>query len=341
MPSNSASKINQYFRQTIPMMVKNNVPITPPYYTLWYNYTTGELPKLTQRIDDVIKRLGHCDSYMCDKLLDEFIVNSAEERLVEMQNNIHQVVTSIGTSTATAMSDAQDLNQSLSKDIQIMAQEASQADSPAAHKMVSIARNFMDKTETYRTQLEKQNAEIQALKAKIAETEKQMFKDGLTEINNRRKFNEDLAIYTASADNTCLVMVDIDHFKPFNDEYGHLLGDKVIQSVARTLETSCAQTRDAQAYRFGGEEFAILLPNADIKSAAKFANDVRERISRLNLTNKKTGQSLRPITTSLGVAQFQPGESLETLLERADQHLYAAKNAGRNCVRPVITALAS
>lgn len=337
----SASKINQYFRLTIPMMVKNNVPITPPYYTLWYNYTTGDVPKLNQRMDDIIKRLGHCDSFMCDKLLDEFIVNSAEDKLLAMQNDINKVVKSMGNSTQNAMSDAQDFNQSMSKDIQMMAQEASQSDAPAAHKMVSIAREFMDKTENYRSQLEKQNAEIQALKEKIAETEKQMFKDGLTEINNRRKFNEDLAIYTASAANTCLVMVDIDHFKPFNDEYGHLLGDKVIQSVARTLEMSCAQTQGAQAYRFGGEEFALLLPNADIQTATKFANEVRERISRLNLTNKKTGQSLRPITTSLGVAQFKPGESLDALLERADQHLYAAKNAGRNCVRPILTALAS
>ncbi|CUB05519.1 GGDEF domain-containing protein [Marinomonas fungiae] len=338
----SASKVNQYFRLTVPMMVKNNVPITPPYYTLWYNYTTGDIPKLNQRMDDIIKRLGQCDSLMCDKLLDEFITNAAEDKLLEMQSNINQVVKSMGHSTQNAMSDAEDFNQTLSKDIKIMAQEASQSDAPAAHKIVSIARDFMDKTEHYRSQLEKQNAEIQALKEKIAETEKQMFKDGLTEINNRRKFNEDLAIYTASATDTCLVILDIDHFKPFNDEYGHLLGDKVIQSVARTLELSCAQAQGAQAYRFGGEEFALLLPNADIQTAAKFANEVRVRISRLNLTNKKTGQSLRPITTSLGVAQFKPGETLDALLERADQHLYAAKNAGRNCVRPVIpTALAS
>lgn len=341
MTSNSASKINQYFRQTIPMMVKNNVPITPPYYTLWYNYTTGELPKLTQRIDDILKRLGHCDRYMCDKLLDEFVVHSAEDELIEMKNNINQMVTSMGTSTETAIHDAEDLNQSLSQDIKLLAEEALQTDIPSAHKMVSIARDFMDKTENYRTQLAKQNEEIQVLKAKIADTEKQMFTDSLTEINNRRKFNEDLTLYTASSGDTCLVLLDIDHFKPFNDEYGHLVGDKVIQSVAKTLELSCANTKGAQAYRFGGEEFAVLLPNAGMQRATKFANEIRERIGRLNLTNKKTGQSLRPITTSLGVAQFQPGEPMEALLERADQYLYAAKSAGRNCVRPILKALAS
>jgi len=122
--------------------------------------------------------------------------------------------------------------------------------------------------------------------------------------------------------------------KPFNDEYGHLVGDKVIQTVAKTLEQSCRKNNGAQAYRFGGEEFALLIPNANITVATQFANEVRERISRISLTNKKTGQSIRSITTSLGVAQFRQGEPLEALVERADQCLYEAKSAGRNCVRP-------
>jgi len=334
--SRSASKINQYFRQTIPTMVQNNVPITPPYYTLWFTYTTGDMPELCKRMDEIITQKGQCDRYTCDKLLDEFIVNAAEDRIAEIQNNINQVVKSIGHSTESAMNDAEDLNQSLSKDIQIMADEASQNDTPSAHKMVSIARNFMGKTEAYRSQLEKQNAEIHALKQKIADTEKLMYLDGLTEINNRKKFNEDLSLFTASTEDTCLLLVDIDHFKPFNDEYGHLVGDKVIQTVAKTLEQSCRKNNGAQAYRFGGEEFALLIPNASIAVATQFANEVRERISRISLTNKKTGQSIRSITTSLGVAQFKSGEALDALIERADKCLYEAKNAGRNCVRPVL-----
>ncbi|WP_417507632.1 GGDEF domain-containing protein [Marinomonas gallaica] len=333
MSSRSAAKINQYFRQTIPMMVKNNVPITPPYYTLWYSYTSGDIPELSTRIDDIVQRLGQCDRYMCDVLLEEFVVDAAEDTLAQVQSSINQVVKSLHASTESAMSHADHLNQSMSADIEKLSQEAIQSNTHSAHKLVSIARRFIDKTEDYRTQLEQQNTEIQALKAKVAETEKQLFIDGLTDINNRRKFNDDIALYTVSADKTCLVMVDIDHFKPFNDEYGHLLGDKIIQTVAKTLEQSCVQTPGAQAYRFGGEEFAILLPNANLKVAIQFANDVRERISRLNLKNKKTGQSIRTITTSVGVAQFKPGESLEALLERADQYLYAAKHAGRNCVR--------
>ncbi|MCO4786927.1 GGDEF domain-containing protein [Marinomonas atlantica] len=336
MSSRSAAKVNQYFRQTIPMMVKNNVPITPPYYTLWYSYTSGDIPELSTRIDDIVQRLGQCDRYMCDILLDEFVGHAAEDTLAQVHSNINQVVKSMHASTESAMNHTDHLNQSMSADIERLSQEASLSGTQSAHKMVTIARSFMDKTEDYRTQLELQSAEIQALKAKISETEKQMFIDGLTEINNRRKFNDDIVLYTASAEDTCLMMVDIDHFKPFNDEYGHLVGDKVIQTVAKTLERICMQTSGAQAYRYGGEEFAVLLPNANIQAATQFADNIRERVSRLNLTNKKTGQSIRTITTSVGVAQFKPGESLEALLERADQYLYAAKHAGRNCVRAAI-----
>nr|WP_239090362.1 GGDEF domain-containing protein [Marinomonas ostreistagni] len=197
----------------------------------------------------------------------------------------------------------------------------------------------MSKTEDYRAQLAQQNAEIQALKKRIAETERQVFTDGLTSIFNRKKFNEDLSVYMATSATTCVVLVDIDHFKPFNDQYGHLVGDKVIQTVAQALKKTCETSqKDAQAYRFGGEEFAVLLPNTNIEVATRFADNIRDRVSRLNLTNKKTGEKLRPITTSLGVAQCQPGETIESLLERADQRLYDAKRSGRNCVRPALAS---
>lgn len=339
MTERSINTVNQYFRKTIPLMVDNNIPITPPYYALWYTYVTHKHPKLNLKIDDLMARFGRCARYQCNDLIQEFIVNDTEAKLATMQSNINQVVQSIGDSTEDAMSSAEDLNETLAKDVQMLAAQADKAALPAAHKMVKIARSFMDKTEDYRAQLAKQNEEIQRLKEKIAETERQIFIDSLTNIYNRRKFNEDLGIYTAAPSETCVVLVDIDHFKPFNDEYGHLVGDKVIQTVAQTLERCCSRSANgAQAYRFGGEEFALLLPNAGMQTATKFANEIREHVSRLNMTNKKTGETLRPITTSLGVAQHMQGDSIDSLLERADTHLYDAKNAGRNCVRPALAS---
>lgn len=339
MNEKSVNVVNQNFRKAIPLMVANNVPVTPPYYTLWYTYVTNELPKLSERMDTMLANGTQCNRYVCDSLLDEFMLNVAESQLAELQTSIQNVVTSIGHSTENAMHTAEDLSVSLSHDMQVMAKEADQGNHPVAHKMVRIAQSFMSKTEDYRSQLAKQNAEIQALKEKIAETERQVFTDGLTSIYNRKKFNEDISIYTATNSETCVLLVDIDHFKPFNDQYGHLVGDKVIQTVAQALKLSCEQSqRGAQAYRFGGEEFAVLLPNASIEAATQFADSIRDRVSRLNLTNKKTGEKLRPITTSLGVAQFQAGETIESLLERADKRLYDAKNSGRNCVRPALAS---
>lgn len=334
----SVKVVNQYFRKTIPLMVENNIPITPPYYALWYTYTTEKQPQLNLRIADLKSRYGKISRQQCDELMQEFMSNEAEAKLLEMQANISNMVKTMGDSTENAMSNTDDLNESLSSDIATLASEARLLDVPAAKNLVRSAENFMRKTEAYRSKLEQQNAEIRALKAKIEEAEKQVFVDGLTNVFNRRKFNEDISIYTATKSDTCVVLVDIDHFKPFNDEYGHLVGDKVLQTVAQTIQKCCERTNGAQAYRFGGEEFAVLLPNFGIQNATQFANEIRVRISKLTLTNKKTGESLRSVTTSLGVAQFRPEDTIESFIERADERLYDAKSSGRNCVRPLLAS---
>lgn len=123
-----------------------------------------------------------------------------------------------------------------------------------------------------------------------------------------------------------LLMVDVDHFKRFNDEHGHRTGDQVLRLIGRLL-TDNIKGRDMAA-RYGGEEFAVLLAGADLHAGASVAQQLCERLSAQRLIKRGTGDDLGRITISVGVAQHRAGDSGAALVERADQALYQAKRAG-------------
>ena len=126
-------------------------------------------------------------------------------------------------------------------------------------------------------------------------------------------------------------MLDIDLFKRVNDEHGHIVGDRVLRFVAETLKRSIKGS-DYVA-RYGGEEFALILPNTDIKGGSAVAEQVQVNVAKTKLTIKKGGAPIENVTISGGLSTLQADDTSESLLQRADKHLYEAKNAGRNMVR--------
>lgn len=162
--------------------------------------------------------------------------------------------------------------------------------------------------------------------------------DGLTGIPNRRHFDElfDKEARRALRDGQPLsvLMIDIDHFKPFNDNYGHGAGDLCLQRVARALTGALLRPAD-QAFRYGGEEFVALLPGTDATGAADVAEQLRAAVEALAIPHEHASTAAL-VTLSLGVATLDPGQETASdaqgLLKRADEALYEAKKAGRNRV---------
>jgi diguanylate cyclase (GGDEF)-like protein len=158
--------------------------------------------------------------------------------------------------------------------------------------------------------------------------------DALTSLPNRRSLNEDLrgALLEATLGTApmALVMVDIDHFKRLNDEYGHRVGDITLQGVADVLRTS-VRAQDI-VYRYGGEEFLIVFMDVDAHNAAARAEHLRAQIERMPVPIEHA-ETAAPVTISIGVAIFPDhGRHLEALIDIADRAMYASKEAGRNCV---------
>jgi diguanylate cyclase (GGDEF)-like protein len=154
--------------------------------------------------------------------------------------------------------------------------------------------------------------------------------DELTGVPNRRAVLALLAqLLRRSATPTSILIMDIDHFKSINDRHGHLIGDETLRSMTAHLRDAVAEP--ALFGRLGGEEFAVVLPATDLEQAIAIAERLRERVTRIDLS-RWLGE--RRLTVSIGVATSVPTlDSMGVMLHRADAALYAAKDAGRNCVR--------
>ena len=161
--------------------------------------------------------------------------------------------------------------------------------------------------------------------------------DPLTRLGNRAALDNALRRELQLAERhhyeLSVLMIDVDHFKRINDEHGHGVGDDVLQAIARTIENVCRETDIS--FRYGGEEFVVLLRKTNDSGARIIAERLRKEISSITLG--KNGNTIKP-TVSIGISTRESAqkEHISDLFDRADKALYLAKQAGRNCVRDLI-----
>ncbi len=178
--------------------------------------------------------------------------------------------------------------------------------------------------------------EAQELRHKVQSEREQALRDPLTGLYNRQAYNEKITEIIAEKekynDNLSLLIWDIDHFKKFNDLYGHVVGDKVLKTVADKF-TKLLKENYFLA-RYGGEEFVMLVPELSLEKAREYADYIRREISNIAFMVK--GKKVQ-ITISCGVASIQANDNAQSIFERADKALYVAKEKGRNCVNTYCT----
>ena len=203
--------------------------------------------------------------------------------------------------------------------------------------VVSLAkstREMRDTNKALEERLTLSKSEISNLQQSLEAIRAESLTDPLTGLGNRKYFDRsiDMAVQNALAtgEPLSLLMFDIDHFKSFNDSYGHLTGDQVLRLVGMSLKQTI-KGQDITA-RYGGEEFAVVLPNTALRQALTVADHIRRAVMSKELKKKSTGEILGRVTISVGVSMLKPGDDTDSLIERADACLYAAKRNGRNRV---------
>ena len=174
--------------------------------------------------------------------------------------------------------------------------------------------------------------EIQRLTADLSQAQKESLRDSLTSVGNRRLFDLVLSEEILNARNRdselSLVIGDVDHFKGINDEYGHPMGDQILQHIAGLMKRS-VRSRDTVA-RYGGEEFALVLPSCAQSDAFTLVEGIRKQLQQNRMSIAQTGKKIREVTASFGVTEYRKGEDGAQFLSRADANLLEAKRNGRN-----------
>jgi diguanylate cyclase len=212
----------------------------------------------------------------------------------------------------------------------LLTTDAGRSDESVADTVANVISEIVFSNQKLQAKLDTAEGRLQEQAVEIEAHISRSLTDPLTGLPNRREFNERLeermSAWNRRREAFSLLILDVDHFKKLNDQYGHLAGDQVLASLGSTLR-GAIRREDAIA-RYGGEEFAILLPNTTAEQAALVAQNVREAAAR---TVVKHGEQSINITVSGGLATIQPNERVEALIQRADAALYEAKAAGRNC----------
>ena len=187
---------------------------------------------------------------------------------------------------------------------------------------------------TLSTKLAHSSLEMEKLRTSLREARTESLTDGLTGVANRKLFDETLRARKDEADanatSLALIIADIDHFKAFNDTWGHQTGDQVIRFVATSLTKFALP--DHLVARYGGEEFAIVMPRTTLRQASDIAETIRAAIESKRLLRRSTNEMIGAVTVSFGVSLYVPGEPVTQLISRADQCLYLSKRNGRNRV---------
>ncbi|UPQ90076.1 GGDEF domain-containing protein [Vibrio sinaloensis] len=325
-------------RKAVPLMMKNHVAATPANYALWYTYVDNAIPQLNRELDSVLDSYGICPPAAGEHLYQNYVASRTETDMRDLRANIEILVSEVSSSMADTLSDTSQFSDMIDKSFDNLKRVENETMSmeevmTVVRQLVSESTEIRHSTRFLNNQLENAAKEINQLKTQLAEVQQDALFDSLTSLYNRRAFDSDISTLCRAEQKMSLILADIDHFKTFNDSYGHLFGDTVIKGIARRLQLSCRE--GIHAYRFGGEEFALIVPNKSLRIARQFGETLRRSIEKLTVKDRRTSEQVGNITISLGVAELEPGESAESLIERADKLLYEAKQLGRNRVMPI------
>ena len=325
-----------FAREALEQMHRYGIKPSPENFTVWYGFAADTPPAARRAIEILISNKQDFTPEVLADLYERFYGGMKHtERIRVLAQQIDTAMSGVLSTLGDAGQGVREYGAALDHTARDLL-----ADNPL-DSVRAIIRQVMDEThdmiersEVLEKQLTKRTEEIGELRKQVEDASREAQTDALTGIGNRKSFDMQLKLCMQEAmeqgTELTLLLIDIDHFKSFNDTYGHQFGDLVLKLVAKYMVEGI-KGRD-QAARYGGEEFAILLPNTDLRDAAVVAEHLREMISSKAIVNRDTKKNFGTVTISVGISSYRLGEPPYVFIERADAALYQGKQTGRNRV---------
>lgn len=330
--TDTIDQASENLRLALPLISKNQSPVTPLHYAIWYEYVSSENKALSTAVDKLLAEEGIITEKMSQVIYDKYILMDMPERLESTNRNLQNVVTKtlanlnkVESTTTECMSGLSNSKEALdnAKDLD----EAKEI----VGDIISSTQQLAQSSNSLQSELKESTQEIEHLKQELKAVKESARLDALSGLLNRGTFNFELEnVCSGSQTDSALLLFDLDHFKNLNDTFGHLLGDNVIQFFSGILRSAAGNEHFAA--RYGGEEMAMILKNTTQQEATKIANAVREKLSKSRLKRRGSDESIGQVTVSVGISMKQTTDTPENMIERADIAMYKSKENGRNQV---------
>lgn len=333
-PEMEKEEIAEIAKRALVKMGQLGIPCTPENYFVWFEYFLGSNEDLTARIDEIVASGESFEEKTNYALYEKHLGEGKDRKLMqEIQAETRKMLKGIFEQILATNQSASGYTNKLEEYCRKLAaaEQLSHIQEVVAN-IINDTQEMAESSSHLQKKLEETTTQTENLRRRLQTTEKEAMKDALTGLANRKSFDQKAKAlceeYKKEGKGFSVIMLDIDHFKQFNDKYGHSIGDEVLQKVGTALH-ECVKGRDLPA-RYGGEEFVVLLPRTTLDNACLVAEHIRKNISEKKLKRVSTGESLGNVTVSLGVSEIRSEDTIETVLEKADKALYLAKGSGRN-----------
>jgi diguanylate cyclase len=317
-------------------MTSRSLPVDPRSYEVWYRFAAGDSGLLCAAVNGRLDRDGKLSVKDIEKIYNAHIAPTdgavkADKIGARIADEIEQIMTMIALAEDSATNYAANLANVTKQLEAVKDREGARA---IVESLVHVTREMESTNLKLQSQLQAMWDEVGLLRRHLETIRKESLTDVLTTLGSRKFFDGALArtVARCHADNAplSLLLADIDNFRTINEAFGHTVGDRVLKFVAATLKNTLPG-KDTAA-RFGGEEFAVIMPRTPLRNAIEVAEQLRLAVMKGELIRRSTGEKQTRLTISIGVAALHKGASPQALIEAADVCLHAAKRSGRNCV---------
>lgn len=328
---------HQIGKLALEMLQELGLAATARNFETWSSHIEGLSPALSRDIQKFLQVDGKISQEEADLLYHNHVsrsdlagnISEVTESLQVEIDELFNLVEAQGENTHQHSNALGDLSSQLRQTAK---------DYPAVgsllENVVAVSKKMKEENQQLETSLAASTNEISSLRRNVETIQKEALSDPLTGVSNRKSFDRNIAKMIedakTSGEELAVVMADVDHFKIFNDKWGHQTGDQVLRLVAEVMNAN-VKGQDILA-RYGGEEFSILLPGTTLENAHMLADRIRRAVESRRLKKRQSNEDLGTITMSMGVAVHNKEDTTTTIIERADRCLYMAKRRGRNRV---------
>ena len=309
---------------------------TPRTFELWHSHLSGARPALSRQLTALLKQSSPPPAAELDALYVKHLGRDVDERSVsDVAETLRQEARGLAEDIAANSEAVRRYGAVLSEcSVEMAGNRSVETLARAVATLTAETARASERNRVLEERLVASTSRVSRLRDTLTEVRREAATDTLTGLYNRGAFDARLrrALSLAKAEGTAvsLLLLDVDHFKRVNDRHGHHVGDLVLRLIGRLLMENL-KGRDTAA-RYGGEEFAVILVGAGLRAGMAVAEQIRDTLRSKEFGKRVPGQGATSVMISIGVAEVRPGDTGLALVARADEALYRAKHAGRDCV---------